>query len=107
MVEDVFKTPKLAAQMIEVFKTDVNDRDSARRLIDRIHKTFDYCEANFDLDDCDRILRVKGIRSEREVFTILSLVKEQGRYAQILPDDDPSDNHLLLADQQGGVEAKM
>jgi hypothetical protein len=93
--------------MIEVFKTDVNDRDFASRLIDRIHKTFDYCEANFDLDDCDRILRVKGIRSEREVFTILSLVKEQGCYAQILPDDDPSDDNLLLADHQDGAEVKM
>lgn len=93
--------------MIEVFKTDVNDRDSARRLIDRIHSTFEYCEANFDLEDCDRILRVKGIRSEREVFTILGLVKEQGCDAQILPDDYPLDDNLLHADQQDGAEVKM
>lgn len=93
--------------MIEVFKTDVNDKDSASRLIDRIHKTFDYCAANFDLEDCDRILRVKGIRSEREVFTILSLVKELGCYAQILSDDYPSDDNLYLADQRDGAEVKM
>jgi hypothetical protein len=76
--------------MIEVFKTNVNDSDRAKRLVDQIHTRFEYCEANFDLDDCDRILRVKGIRSEPEVFMIISLVKELGCDAQILPDDSPS-----------------
>jgi hypothetical protein len=93
--------------MIEVFKTDVKDGDSARRLIDRIQETFDYCEANFDLDDCDRILRVKGIRSEGDVFEIISIVKELGCYAQILPDDYPSFGNLSFADQQDGSTVKM
>lgn len=93
--------------MIEVFKTDVDDIDSARRLIDRIHETFDYCEANFDLDDCDRILRVKGIKSDEEIFIIISLAKDLGCYAQILPDDYPSFGNLLFADQQDGSTVKM
>lgn len=93
--------------MIEVFKTDVNDIDSARALIERIHATFDYCEANFDLEDCDRILRVKGIRSETEVFIILAIVKESGCDAQILPDDYPSLDNVSLADKQDGAAVEI
>ncbi len=88
--------------MIEVFKTDVKDGDCARRLIDRIHETLDYCEANFDLEDCDRILRVKGIRSASEVFVILNIAREMGCYAQILPDEDPSIDSLQLIDTKDG-----
>jgi hypothetical protein len=75
--------------MIEVFKTDVNDRERARLVIDKIHEYFDHCNANFDLDDCDKILRVKGIQRETEVYEIIRLVKNFGYEAHILPDDDP------------------
>ena len=87
---------KSCSIMIEVFKTDVNDGDKARRLIDRIHEALGHCEANFDLEDCDRILRVKGIRSAPEVLVILGLVREMGCHAQILPDDYPSFDSLQL-----------
>lgn len=93
--------------MIEVFKTDVNDCDSARRLIDRIHATFSYCEANFDLDDCDRVLRVKGVRSAGEVFEIISLARDMGFYAQVLPDDYPSSNNILVAGPEESVTAEI
>ena len=73
--------------MIEVFKTDVNEKDHARMLVDRIHKAFSHCRANFDLEDCDRILRVKGITGEEETWQIVSLVKSFGWHVEILPDD--------------------
>jgi hypothetical protein len=93
--------------MIEVFKTDVNDSDSARTLIERIHETFEYCEANFDLEDCDRILRVKGIRNEADVFIILNIVREMGCDVEILPDDYPSLDNLSLADKQDGAAVEI
>lgn len=44
--------------MIEVFKTDVRNERDVNLLIALIHKTFGEYRANFDLEDCDRILRV-------------------------------------------------
>jgi hypothetical protein len=74
--------------MIEVFKTDVNGKDDARMLVDRIHKAFSHCHANFDLEDCDKILRVKGITCEGETWQIVTLVRSFGWHVEILPDDD-------------------
>lgn len=93
--------------MIEVFKTDVNSKESARTLIERIHERFDHCEANFDLEDCDRILRVKGIRSATEIFIILNLVREMGCDAQILPDDYPSFDNFSLANKEDGSAVEI
>lgn len=45
--------------MIEVFKTNVQDKHQAEMLLEKIHATFYPCSANFDLEDCDNILRVK------------------------------------------------
>lgn len=87
--------------MIEVFKTDVDNRDLARLLVNKIHEYFDHCHANFDLDDCDRILRVKGIQSEAEVYEIMGLVKNFGFQAHILPDDDSFfDGNLIAHDTE-------
>lgn len=93
--------------MIEVFKTDVNDKDQARQLIDQIHETLHYCHANFDLDDCDRVLRVKGIRSEQDVFTIIGLVRRAGWQAQTLPDDYPSFDNLPFSNQVSGEAVRI
>ena len=82
--------------MIEVFKTDVTEKDHARMLVDRIHKAFSHCRANFDLEDCDRILRVKGITGEEETWQIVSLVKSFGWRVEILPDDELSDGQNFV-----------
>ena len=47
--------------MVEVFKSDVDDPKYAEILIDMIHRVLVDYEANFDLDDCDHILRVEQI----------------------------------------------
>jgi len=81
--------------MVEVFKTDVNDKAAATVLIDQIHENFRHCRANFDLDDCDRILRVAGIACESEIYQILNLVRDFGCNAQVLPDDDQLNGELF------------
>ena len=43
---------------VEVFKTNVADPERAKWLVDQIERNFANCKVNFDLDDCDRILRV-------------------------------------------------
>lgn len=79
--------------MIEVFKTDVRDEDRAALLVEQIHHAFTHCSANFDLDDCDHILRVTGINCETDVYQIISLVAQFGHQAEILPDDNEPFHH--------------
>lgn len=45
---------------VEVFKTNVQQADEAEMLIQKIGEHFPECKINFDLSDCDRILRVEG-----------------------------------------------
>lgn len=47
-------------KMIEVFKTNVPDSMVAELLMARLQRIFPGCRVNFDLDDCDRVLRIEG-----------------------------------------------
>ena len=88
--------------MIEVFKTDVKDKLHSRVLIDLLHKTFPGYRANFDLDDCDKILRVCGITNPLQAFQIINLLKDFGVKAEILPDEVG-----LTAENKGSRETQV
>jgi hypothetical protein len=60
----------------------------AKRLIQEIHKNFAEYKANFDLDDCDRILRVVSLGSEIDAGSIITLFKNEGYLAEVLPGDE-------------------
>jgi len=46
--------------MIEVFKTDVQQPGTANLLVAKLTLLFPGSRVNFDLEDCDRVLRVEG-----------------------------------------------
>ncbi|WP_228235857.1 hypothetical protein [Allomuricauda sp. M10] len=46
---------------IEIFKTNVEDESTAVRTVNALHENFKNVSANFDLEDCDRILRVESL----------------------------------------------
>jgi len=72
--------------MIEVFKTNIHCPDKARQLVDAIHHAYTTYKANFDLDDCDRILRV--VSSEGIVTAhFIEWLKCRDCDAEILPDN--------------------
>ena len=73
--------------MVEVFKTNVIDIKDAQKIIDHIHDQFTGYQANFALDDCDKILRIKCSESCVTAAEIISLVRLLGFEASILPDD--------------------
>lgn len=45
--------------MIEVFATDVQEEKQAEEMVCMLLSYYPGAEINFDLDDCDRILRIK------------------------------------------------
>ncbi len=72
--------------MIEVFKTNVTDRDKANWLIEQIQNSFDNYSASFDLDDCDRILVVKCKTGSVQAFPVVNLLRSFNYCAEVLPD---------------------
>ncbi|WP_139924911.1 hypothetical protein [Hymenobacter sp. DG01] len=73
--------------MVEVFKTNVRGRRHARRLLTRIHATFQTYRASFDLENCDRILRVENTRGSVHPSGLIQLLQEAGFQAEVLPED--------------------
>ncbi|MFA6275319.1 MAG: hypothetical protein WC622_01120 [Pedobacter sp.] len=79
--------------MVEVFKTDVANCDDAKGLIDQLHENFTQYLANFDLEDCDLILRIECSNGSVNAESIIQFLKDRGFHAEILPDDlEPSTN---------------
>lgn len=46
---------------VAIFKTDVLDEPAAKRMVLCLKKLFPGTKINFDLDDCDKILRVESL----------------------------------------------
>jgi mevalonate kinase len=72
---------------IEVFKTNVEDKEEADKIIEAIHQSFEDHKANFDLQDCDKILRVVSANEYLQATSVIQLVKTLGYHAEILPDN--------------------
>ncbi|MGF7073317.1 hypothetical protein [Mucilaginibacter sp. R-33] len=72
--------------IVEVFKTNVNKRRQANMLLNAIHTTFGNHKANFDLDDCDRILRVQCDSGTLCAYSLINFLKELGCRAEVLED---------------------
>lgn len=78
--------PEIFVYMIEVFKTNVPARRDASPILEQIHKMHPGYKANFDLDDCDRILRVECVDGPVEAGVIIQLLHKRGFDAAILED---------------------
>ena len=68
--------------MVETFKTDVQKKTQSKMLLSILSETFPSFKINFDLSDCDKVLRVKG--DNVEALRIMMLVKEYGFTCEIL-----------------------
>lgn len=73
--------------MVEVFKTNVAEPIFAYKLVEQIHQRFADYKANFDLEDCDRILRVVCTTGTVEAAGLIALLNEWGFKAEVLPDE--------------------
>ncbi|HEX5172350.1 MAG TPA: hypothetical protein VFW11_24410 [Cyclobacteriaceae bacterium] len=74
--------------MVEVFKTNVNEMAEAASLTHCIHKIFPDYQATFDLEDCDKILRVQCESRNVSPASLISLLSAFGFHAEILQEDD-------------------
>jgi hypothetical protein len=68
--------------MVEVFKTNVQEVDQSKKLIGELLEHFPECRINFDLDDCDKILRIEGSNFCPE--KIIELLNLNGYQSEVL-----------------------
>ena len=68
--------------MVEVFKTNVRSIHKAKLIIQKLAEEFPAYKINFDLSDCDKILRVQGknISSEK----IIQRLTEENYQCKVL-----------------------
>ena len=68
--------------MVEVFKTNIQKKAQSKMLLCILSEAFLSFKINFDLSDCDKVLRVKG--NNIEALRIMILVKEHGFKCEVL-----------------------
>lgn len=73
-------------EMVEVFKTNVHEVEATEMLIEKLLEHFPESRINFDLEDCDRILRVeeKNIPVTICPKKIIELVQSSGYHCEVL-----------------------
>ncbi len=73
--------------MVEVFKTQVKNPYQASIILDHIHRAFIGYQANFDLEDCDKILRVACTHGTIQTGFLISFLESLGCKAERLMED--------------------
>lgn len=68
--------------MVEVFKTNVHESAEANDLVRLLIQHFPGSRVNFDLEDCDRVLRIEG--GNIAAAKVMMLVNANGFICNIL-----------------------
>ncbi len=70
--------------MVEVFKTNIQSGYRINEIAEMLQSHFPVCKIDFDLEDCDRILRVEALSVNTR--KVISLLNERGFECEELPD---------------------
>jgi hypothetical protein len=73
----------------------VMNRTDAADLVIKLEQAFEGCRFNFDIDDCDHILRVQVANGIPDIHGIINLLIAEGFKANVLPDDIPVENTAI------------
>lgn len=68
--------------MVEVFRTNVSNPQQADELIGLLRTIFPGSRINFDLEDCDNILRIDN--DQVEPAQVIALMKANGFHCAVL-----------------------
>lgn len=68
--------------MIEVFKTDVQETEQSKMIVMKLLEHFPDSVINFDLEDCDKILRIHAVSISNR--TIIGLLNSYGYHCEVL-----------------------
>ena len=68
--------------MIEVFKTDIKNKTQANAIIKALKLRFPASDFNFDLNDCDKILRTDS--NQNITSGVVEVLNSQGFICKVL-----------------------
>lgn len=82
----IFEEDKLHKEeiLVEVFKTNLNDQQSATEIVKVLKRLFPNYKINFDLEDCDKILRVKAEIGYVEADKVMNVIRSFNHDIEIL-----------------------
>ncbi|WP_264538080.1 hypothetical protein [Flavobacterium sp. N1736] len=69
--------------MIEVFKTNVQEMEQSKMIVGKLLEHFPNSIINFDLEDCDKILRIHAVSIPNN--KIIELLNSYGFHCEALP----------------------
>ncbi|SHM01562.1 hypothetical protein [Flavobacterium chilense] len=69
--------------MIEVFKTNVQEVDQSIMIVGKLLEHFPNSAINFDLEDCDKILRIHAASISN--YKIIEILNSHGFHCEALP----------------------
>ena len=68
--------------VVEIFRTNISNDIQAADVLDNLYKQFPGYKINFDLDDCDNILRIEAF--EIVEHKIKQIVNERGFLCEVI-----------------------
>lgn len=71
-------------KVVEVFKTNVRSEWQSRQIIEKLQQILPGTRINFDLEDCDNILRIESASGPVDTHRVLRILESSGCYAEIL-----------------------
>lgn len=72
--------------MIEIFKTNVTKKSASKRVKSKLLEVIPAAAINFDLDDCDRILRIQNENQNFDARQVVDMVEAMGFDCEVLKD---------------------
>jgi hypothetical protein len=72
--------------VVEIFKTNVQEVSKAEEIVGALHRHFPANRFNFDLSDCDRILRAESKDKFLNTNSVMEVVKLCGVKIDLIPD---------------------
>jgi len=68
--------------MIGIFKTNIATHEDRQNILQAIMSRFEVGQCNVDLEDCDKVLRITGMKAKEN--DVIDFVKGQGFYCDVL-----------------------
>lgn len=69
---------------IEIFRTNVSDSNDASFIIAMLAQQQPGCMINFDLDDCDHILRIESISEKIDIQSVIEILNKNHFKCEVL-----------------------
>ncbi|QEC78684.1 hypothetical protein [Mucilaginibacter ginsenosidivorax] len=69
---------------VEIFKTDVMQECEAATLVGLLLQHLPHCSVNFDLEDCDRILRIESAQQQINLPQVIYIMNRLGYSCTLL-----------------------